>query len=826
MKHHSRALIRLLLVVWLLLQSLWATAEDRPLVAVIPPDLAPYYFRDPADGKPAGLAVDITDALARRAGLRIEYRFARAWDEVDSLVQSGQADLIPLRVINPDTSKKFLFTEVLDRAPISYLVRSTDSTTTGPAPGKRVGVMHKSFAQTYLQDRSDITLITYESLQHLLIDLVAGKLDLVLTFRDTIMQWAVKTGLEDRVRVLEPPLTEAKRAIAFHSGNKVLLEQFNHVVREFSASPEYTTIYQRWMGKPESWWTARRTGLVVGGVAALLLGSVLAWRYVGLQRLTRRLRAEIEEHQQAVEALQISEGRFRDIVAASPVSMAICNGRNEVVLLNEAFSRLFGYTLQDIPTMDHWWRLAYPDPDYRQQLMTTWQEYTAASVRERRPFEPLEVEVCCKDGSWRTVVTTATPLSRNNGGEVLAMLYDITDRKAAELALERARREADAANRAKSEFLANMSHEIRTPMNGITGMVQLLRYTELSGDQQEFLRCLELSTKNLLSLLNDILDLSKIESGKVSLEYADFSLTRSIEEVVTTQLSQIRQKGLQLTLELSDDLPAVIHGDALRFKQILLNLLGNAVKFTATGSITIRAAATAPGGQETAIRLTVSDTGIGMTPDTLERIFLPFEQADGSTTRLYGGTGLGLTICRRLAELMGGRIWAESEPGAGSSFFVELPFITDDAAQELLTDGLPELPQPASRPLTLLLAEDNQINAVTVSAMLQQLGHQTDCVDDGQQAVLQWRAKSYDLILMDIQMPVMSGIDALRMIRQEEQQHGGHLPVIALTARALRGDRERFMESGFDGYVPKPVRLRDLADEMERVVLQATLKSE
>ena len=794
-----------------------AASVSEPLVAVIPPDLAPYYFRDAATGKPAGLAVDITDALASRADLKITYRFAKAWEEVDGLVVSGQADMVPLRVINPETSQKFAFTEVLDLAPISYIVRSTDSSTTGPAPGKRVGVMNNSFAHTHLKNRTDITLITYENLQHLLIDLVAGKLDLVLTFRDTIMQWAMKTGLDERIRVIEPPVTEARRAIALRPGNTVLLERLNQAVRELHNSREYAQIYQRWMGKPESWWTARRTGWTVGGGAALLLAGVLLWRFVGMRRLNRQLQDEIKGHRQAVTALTASEGRFRAIVDTSPVPIVITSGQ-QVVLLNRAFTQTFGYTQDDLQTMNDWWLQAYPDPEYRHLVMATWQEYCQRAADDQGPWLPAEVRICCKDGSYRTVLgTTASPKDRPEG-ETITILYDITDRKNYESELRNARRDADAANQAKSEFLANMSHEIRTPMNGIVGMLQLLRFTELTDEQQEYLNNMELCSGNLLALISDILDLSKIEAGKLQLEHADFSLQQTVQELASTQTPLISQKGIQLKIDLSDDLPKLVQGDCLRLKQILLNLLGNAVKFTERGTIRISAAVADREGDAVLLRLTVNDTGIGMSPEILERIFAPFEQADNSTTRRYGGTGLGLSICRRLTGLMGGRIWAESVPGQGSSFFVEFPF-TVTAWPATAGERQEERPElvATSRELTLLVAEDNHLNARTIDATLQRMGHRPEVVHNGQQALERWRSERYDGILMDISMPLMGGDEATRIIREAEAGTGQRVPIIALTAHALQGDRERFLAAGFDGYLAKPFTFQALTAELGRV---------
>ena len=447
---------------------------------------------------------------------------------------------------------------------------------------------------------------------------------------------------------------------------------------------------------------------------------------------------------------------------------------------------------------------------------------------------PYELELCAirSDGVQRICLARGyTELgSGNKVTRLFGSLQDITEQKLAEEQLLEANRQleaamlratelaaqAEAANRTKSEFLANMSHEIRTPMNGVLGMAQLLRYTNPSDEQADYLDNLELSCRNLLALINDILDLSKIESGKMELEYVDFSLQQSIKEVTTSQISLIRQKNLQLITTIQDQVPELLHGDALRLKQILLNLLGNAIKFTENGTITISVKVACSQDKTCTIRLEVSDTGIGMTSETVARIFNTFEQADNSTTRCFGGSGLGLSICRRLAELMGGTIRAESTPGKGSTFIVELPF----AISELQFMPVKHLELPAAQGeagLKLLLAEDNTLNAATTVAMLKRFGHQAEVAPNGQAALELWHTGRFNAILMDIQMPVMDGCLAVSILRGQEQKTGGHIPVIAMTAFALQGDRERFLAQGFDGYISKPVDMHLLNRELLRL---------
>jgi len=681
----------------------------------------------------------------------------------------------------------------------------------------------------------------------------------------------------------------------------------------------------------------------------------VAWR--GGYRFASFVR-DITDRKQADENLRVSEERSREILDYLEDAYTEVDLRGNYVFVNDAYCRTFNRTREEVVGRSY---RDFFDSERSGLIREAYQQV----YQTGQPVKGFEHEF--RPGQFNEL---SIWLRRDKSGKPIGFacsLRDCTKRKLYEQELAEAKRAAEAANKAKSAFLANMSHEIRTPMNGILGMTELTLSTDLTEQQREFLGMVRSSGEALLVILNDILDYSKIEADKMVLDAVTFNLPEMVGDAMKSMAVLAHKKGLELAVDIGGEIPPDLIGDSARLRQVLLNLVGNAIKFSQTGEIELRVNLQETRGQQEVLLFSVRDTGIGMTPEVQSRLFQPFEQADSSTTRHYGGTGLGLAICKRIVELMGGRIWVESQSGAGSTFSftvnVEISqtprgmpapadlkglrvLIIDDNAtnRRILTEltrrwgmradasdsghaGLQELEQAAnsgdpyevvlldeqmpgmggievieciqSRPslqgatilmltssdqsssaarchalgvgsylikpvksgelagmisravgearpqkvvrpqralrvappgsvakpanpsdgpsLLVLVAEDNPVNQKVTTAMLERLGHRSIVVADGMDAIAKWTDSRFDLILMDVQMPKMDGLDATRRIRELESG-GRRIPIIAMTAHAMSGDRDRCLEAGMDDYVSKPVTRAALQQALVRCV--------
>jgi PAS domain S-box-containing protein len=524
------------------------------------------------------------------------------------------------------------------------------------------------------------------------------------------------------------------------------------------------------------------------------------------------LRIRIAERARTARRIRENEERFRALVEHSSDGIALLGRDRRLLYLSPASSQILG-CLPEALVGEAITDLVHADD--RDQFERFLDDVQATPSSPVRGVVRLEHAIA----SWRFIeVSAMNRLDDPNVRAVVINYRDITDRRRVEVELQAAKEAAERASRAKSEFVANMSHEIRTPMNGILGMTRLALETTSPVEQRQCLALVKESGESLLTIINDILDFSKIEAGRLEIEAIPFNVREIIGQTLKTFAWQVQQRGLRLSWQAEPEVPARVVGDPARIRQILVNLVGNALKFTERGEIDVRV-----GFKDGELAVSVRDTGIGVPHDKQAAIFEQFTQVDGTTTRRYGGTGLGLTICARLVALMKGRIWIESEPGGGSTFHFVVQVGTD--ADEP-SAGKPV--EPASRlarrdhgiePLEILLAEDNAVNRLVAVRLLERAGHRVKVATTGREAVALWERDAFDLVLMDVQMPELDGFEATAAIRRGEEKTGSRrLPVIAMTAHALAGDRDRCLEAGMDGYVSKPIEPGALLAEIARVV--------
>ena len=503
----------------------------------------------------------------------------------------------------------------------------------------------------------------------------------------------------------------------------------------------------------------------------------------------------------------------------------LCDLHGNLIRLNPQWEKVLGYAHEELMGAPF---LQFVHPEDREATLATFR------LAGQRPIIDFANRYRCKDGSYRSLEWRSVP----SGNRIYAAARDVTDRRRVE--------QAEAANRAKSRFLANMSHEIRTPMNAILGLTHLALESSDPAQQRRLLQTVQQSAESLLGILNDILDFSKIEAGQLQFERRSFRLDQVLENIASIMHVQAAEKGIQFRVSLESGLPPAVVGDDLRLRQILLNLVNNAIKYTHQGSVTLHLAPAAeqPAEGEARLHFSVTDTGIGIAQDKLEDIFNSFEQADSSYARKYGGTGLGLAICRHLTERMGGHLWVESELGVGSTFHVvlDLPCSNlesiDNAGQD---DPLAGQDAPAN--LRILVVDDNEVNRDVASMMLAKK-HRVLTAANGLDALELLRRHPIELVLMDVQMPVMDGLATTRIIRAlEENQtlppdmpkelaselrgllHGRHLPIVAMTAHALGDDRTMCLQAGMDYYITKPFQPQQLSNMLQALAIMLPRKS-
>jgi len=641
----------------------------------------------------------------------------------------------------------------------------------------------------------------------------------------------------ERVFRIGVPIIDGKQKRLGSLVAEISIEGVNELIRQSTRSNIYMTIFCFVLGGMLASVFSRRLSdpirALVSTAREIGEGNLEARAELGINGEVGALAEAFNQMAENLSVTAVSKDYVDKIIMTMMDPLIVTDKRGKIVMGNKALFELLGYKAEELTGKPIGWILAKENLKEKGEIDGC-ENLADVSAREIRGaiVSKVEKKYVTKTGSIVPVLHSGSVLRDNEGNiqGVVSVAKDITEMKKVEDELRRAKSEAESANNLKSEFLANMSHDIRTPLNGIVSLLDLVLMTDLDEEQRVDLITLKSCADSLGRIINDIVDFSKIESGRLGIYSTEFCLADALEGVGKVLQIEASEKELELSYQLQGKLPKSLIGDSLRLQQVLINLVGNAIKFTqAQGTIIVRVKKVRESDDLVELHFTVRDNGMGIPKEKQDLIFESFTQADSSITRKYGGTGLGLAICKRLVEMMKGRIWVESEAGSGSAFHFTIEFgrvVEEEAlesdttvvAEGLAKSGVAKAELSSGRRFKILLAEDNPVNQSTITRMLTREGHRVDVAENGHETLKALKRDTYDLILMDLQMPEMGGLEAAECIRSESSEYSD-VPIVALTAHAIKGDRERCLDAGMNGYVSKPIDYQELFAVIDRLVV-------
>jgi len=795
--------VRFLLICILLLVLPLACWGNQQTVRVVMDDTyPPFVFRTP-EGALQGILVDQWRLWEKKTGVHVDLH-AMDWVTAQKRMDAGEFDVIDTIFKTEARSLKYDFSKPYQQIdqPIYFKREIAGIKDIASLKGFTVAVKEGGAIIGFLKQHGITSVVLYPSYEEIIKAARDGKVSVFSVDQPPAAYFLHKMGIVDRFSQTAP-LSSGHFHRAVKKGDSATLQLVEKGFAGITPA-ELEKINQDWSGSSvvygaknyaSLWWVVGATGMV------LLL---LVWNW-GLRKIVARRTLELRE----------SERNYRELVQGADSIIMRWRRDGNISFINEYGAAFFGFTPAELLGQSVYQTIVPHSQtdgrDLHQMLIEIFE-----NVEQHR--ENLN-QNCHKDGTLLWISWNNSPVFDEQGQmtEMLSVGTDITARKEAEDTLRQneqelimARKAAEGANDSKSLFLANMSHEIRTPLNAIIGINSLLVERMDPGELKELARDSMAAANNLLDIISDVLDISKIEAGKLEIVKVPFDPRMLINQLERMFSAMVREKGLVFDVSLSTGLPKYLLSDPARIQQIGVNLLSNALKFTKQGTVRLRLSGTPLDDVTVLLELRVSDSGKGILPENLDRVFSPFVQEDLSTTRTYGGTGLGLAISRHLVEMLGGFISVESQVGEGSVFICKIPCqVSVKEAVEVSVAALDES-QSICRRLKILVAEDSVINSKMMEAILRMEGHSVRFADNGRKALDAWQQEPFDLILMDIQMPEMDGVQATAAIRAIESEKGGHIPIIALTAYAMSGDKQRFLDAGMDAYLAKPVTAEQL----------------
>lgn len=790
-------------------------AEQQELIIGGDISFPPYEYID-SKGRPSGYNVELSKIIADELGMTPIFRLAK-WSRIREDLDSGKINLVQGMAFSPERARTVTFSNPHTRTWRAVFVpRSSKAKSINDLLDSKILLQEGDIAKEFFLNQEFtgelIELPNQDNALHLV---NSGTGDAALV-NYMLGMYLIKSLNLTNVKALEGEVFSKFYCMA--STDPALIERVDGVLEKISSDGRLEALHAKWFGEYDREHlnisnrlkVVSRVQFYLWALFGLTLIGIACFYYI-MYRRRRKLLKQLESKNKLYNDLLLDFTIFHrgPLIAyknkIKPYRLLYVSEGLKAWGYNPgiALSRSEGY-VDLVHPEDRLWL----DKELDKQ------------VANKVESETRQFRVLTKEGEIRWAMDFNLILYPEDGEPIVyGYMVDFTRIKLLEAELLEAREKAENASVAKDHFLASMSHEIRTPLNGILGFIQVLMQLDATPEQMEYYKIISSSGNNLMKIVNDVLDVSKIESGKMELVISEFDLAFLMKDVIKGFAHNRQKSSVDIRLNLSDKLPPILYGDMMRLKQVLINLLQNSMKFTEEGYIELTADIYNQTGTDVRILFGVADTGIGIDPKKQSDIFDNFSQLDNSLTRRYGGTGLGLAIVKRLVELMNGFIWVESEPGEGSQFFFIIPFKKKNEVRmssvELTIDDLEQ--NEKLPPLNLLLVEDELINQNATKRQLERWGLKVTVASNGAEVLGLVELMNFDCVLMDIQMPVMDGVTATRKIREKEKESGKHLIIYACTALALSGDKERFIEAGMDDYISKPINLVHLYRMLQKV---------